>query len=130
MSTRSKDYERLLRDPRWQKRRLEFMSAKGWKCEICGDEREELHVHHVGYDDGLMPWDYEDSRMECLCDTCHTLRHLDHNKVSGYVFKSQHITDRMARVEAVEIEVAQLRVHIAHLNRNLRESAAGDRSAT
>lgn len=130
MSTRSKDYESLLRDPRWQKRRLEFMSAKGWKCEVCGDDREELHVHHRSYIGGNKPWEYEDAWMECLCDTCHTLRHLDKGKVMKYVFKTQGIAERMARVEEVEKDALRSREHIRILSSKLREIVAAKRAAT
>jgi hypothetical protein len=45
----STTYEELLRDPRWQRKRLEKMSEVGWACEICGDKEEELHIHHPSY---------------------------------------------------------------------------------
>ena len=115
MSTQNKEYESLLRDPRWQKRRLEFMSAKGWKCEMCGDDREELHVHHRSYIKGNRPWEYEDSWMECLCGTCHALRHLGYAKVEKYVYKQSGISERMARVEEIEKEARENRTYINHL---------------
>jgi hypothetical protein len=79
-----KDYERKLSDPRWQRRRLEIMQQRGWKCEICGDEKEELNIHHPSYEDGANPWEYRDGSLKCLCRTCHTIMHLDQEKVKAH----------------------------------------------
>ena len=69
-----KSYKKLLRDPRWQKKRLKVFERAGWCCERCGDEKEELHVHHTFYD-GRKPWKYPKSSLECLCKTCHEIEH-------------------------------------------------------
>lgn len=78
------NYSEKLKDPRWQRRRLEKMSASEWKCEICGDGKEELHVHHPYYDSEKEPWEYSDINLQCLCSTCHTLSHLDRKKVDWF----------------------------------------------
>lgn len=67
-------YQRLL-DPRWQKKRLEVMTASDWKCELCGDGSQTLHVHHKEYFKGKEPWDYERNQLACLCETCHENQH-------------------------------------------------------
>lgn len=77
------EYEKKLRDPRWQKKRLEVFEAADWKCADCGDTKEELHAHHTGYD-GREPWDYPLVNLLCLCDTCHTIRHLKPEKVKAH----------------------------------------------
>jgi hypothetical protein len=69
-------YSKSLRDPRWQKKRLEILQARGWKCEECGDKTKELQVHHGYYDRMLKPWEYEDSTMRVMCETCHDSWHL------------------------------------------------------
>ena len=69
-------YRELLRDPRWQRRRLEVMSRADFKCEKCGDAKSELNVHHShGYRSSAMPWEYPDSELECLCKKCHEREH-------------------------------------------------------
>ena len=73
------DYAQKLQDPRWQRKRLEVMQAAGWKCVICGDEKEELNVHHPAYDSSLEPWQY--NNLQCLCKTCHTIQHLPKDKM-------------------------------------------------
>ncbi len=66
-------YSDQLRDPRWQKRRLKVLDAAGWKCEECGAECRELHVHHGYYGKGMKPWEYEPETLHVLCDNCHEI---------------------------------------------------------
>ncbi len=66
-------YRELLKDPRWQKKRLEVMNAANWKCQTCGDSESTLHAHHPKYQSGKMPWEYDD--ILCLCETCHEKIH-------------------------------------------------------
>ena len=64
-------YTELLKDPRWQKKRLEILEAAEWECENCGDKGKTLHVHHKRYRAGAMPWEYERDDLEVLCERCH-----------------------------------------------------------
>lgn len=78
-----KSYSEKLKDPRWQKKRLEMLESSGFRCESCGDTEEELHVHHVYYKKDAMPWDYTDDAYMVLCTKCHNKWHnlktaLDH----------------------------------------------------
>src|SRR2546426_8852141 len=66
------DYAEKLRDPRWQKRRLQVLERAGWKCQSCGREDKTLNIHHLYYLGE--PWDVPPSDLECLCEDCHTLR--------------------------------------------------------
>jgi hypothetical protein len=70
MATR-KTYWEKLRDPRWQKRRLEVMEVAGFRCVICSDDKTTLNVHHKLYRKGSAPWEYADSELMCVCETCH-----------------------------------------------------------
>ena len=64
-------YSEKLKDPRWQKRRLELLNAAGWKCGACGATNKVLHVHHGCYFRGFQPWEYAADLMHVLCDDCH-----------------------------------------------------------
>lgn len=64
-------YSKALRDPRWQKRRLEAMEAAGWMCRQCGTDTQEMHVHHMLYIKGRKPWEYENRHLLALCADCH-----------------------------------------------------------
>lgn len=68
-----KSYGELLRDPRWQKLRLQVMERAGWKCEACGGGEETLNCHHGFYERGNMPWEYDINTLWCLCEGCHQL---------------------------------------------------------
>lgn len=70
-----------LSSPQWQKKRLEVMQAANWRCQFCGDENEELHVHHPFYRYSLKPWEYRASELRCLCRTCHTASHITKSKL-------------------------------------------------
>jgi len=70
-----KTYSELLRDPRWQKKRLEVLESTGWACEFCGAEGSTLHVHHKHYVQGRNPWEYDDTQLAVLCEDCHSVRH-------------------------------------------------------
>lgn len=68
-------YAELLRDPRWQERRLRIMEAAKFSCVNCGTTEKTLAVHHKIYIRGRKPWEYEDHLLECICEDCHTRTH-------------------------------------------------------
>jgi hypothetical protein len=67
-------YSEKLKDPRWQRKRLEVLQAADFKCWDCGESTQTLHVHHCYYEKGLMPWEYPDEALKCLCEYCHAIR--------------------------------------------------------
>lgn len=71
MEKRESEYSKLLRDPRWQKKRLEILNRDKFQCVLCGNDNETLHVHHKIYKSGKKPWEYENSLLVTLCDGCH-----------------------------------------------------------
>lgn len=70
-----KQYWELLRDPRWQRKRLEILQRSDFTCEECGDGRTTLNVHHKLYRKGANPWDYDNSELVALCEQCHESFH-------------------------------------------------------
>jgi len=68
-------YTEKLRDPRWQRRRLEVMQNAGFACERCNADDVILNVHHIVYRRGAEPWDYDDDDLACLCEDCHDREH-------------------------------------------------------
>lgn len=69
-------YSEKLKDPRWQKKRLEILNRDDWTCRYCGDKETTLHVHHELYTKGADPWDYDDYLLTTLCEECHEINHL------------------------------------------------------
>lgn len=73
MNAVRKTYREKLLDPRWQRRRLEVLSAADFTCRDCGSTTNTLHVHHLYYIADSEPWDYPDELLRCLCDQCHAI---------------------------------------------------------
>lgn len=71
----SNQYYDLLKNPLWQKKRLERLEKSNWQCENCGANDNSLHVHHKLYFKNKNPWDYDDEQLEVLCDPCHKNAH-------------------------------------------------------
>lgn len=69
--TNKKTYSEKLRDPRWQKKRLEILSRDEFTCRNCGDTETTLHVHHKYYERNLEPWEYPEEALITLCEICH-----------------------------------------------------------
>lgn len=71
----AKTYAEKLRDPRWQRRRLEILNRSNFTCEACGADDQTLNVHHRLYRKGADPWDYADNELQALCEECHEALH-------------------------------------------------------
>jgi hypothetical protein len=66
-------YADKLRDPKWQKKRLQILERDDWKCCACHDSKTTLQVHHLFYA-RKDPWDYPDKAYQTLCEPCHKFR--------------------------------------------------------
>ena len=66
-----KTYFEKLKDPRWQRKRLEIMQRDEFVCKICYDGESTLNVHHCYYGKKRDPWDYDDDHLMTLCEECH-----------------------------------------------------------
>lgn len=64
-------YSEKLKDPRWQKKRLEILSRDEWMCQYCYDSSSTLHIHHRYYIRNTDPWDYPPEALVTLCESCH-----------------------------------------------------------
>jgi len=74
------EYAEKLKDPRWQKKRLQVFERDNWTCQICGNTKETLCIHHKYYEKDKEPWDYEDDCYQTLCELCHGCKYrLDNN---------------------------------------------------
>lgn len=66
-------YAEKLKDPRWQRKRLEIMQRDEFRCRDCMNSKETLTVHHCHYARGG-PWDTPAELLLTLCQPCHELR--------------------------------------------------------
>jgi hypothetical protein len=64
-------YKEKLLDPRWQKKRLEILQRDNFTCQMCGDTKSTLQVHHKLYIKGNDPWEYPNLMLITLCGDCH-----------------------------------------------------------
>jgi len=68
-------YSDKLKDPRWQKKRLEIFERDNWTCQSCKCTDETLMVHHFFYEHNKEPWEYDLDDLMTLCQTCHKYEH-------------------------------------------------------
>jgi hypothetical protein len=68
----NKAYSEKLKDPRWQRKRLEILERDKWCCQRCFDSTSTLHVHHLRYIPGCEPWSYPQELYLTLCEECHS----------------------------------------------------------
>lgn len=68
---RSIEYAKKLKDPRWQRKRLEILQRDDFACKDCRDRASTLHVHHKYYRWGAEPWEYPELALVTLCEACH-----------------------------------------------------------
>jgi hypothetical protein len=66
-------YSEKLKDPRWQRKRLDILKRDDFTCRDCGAINKTLHVHHCHYDGGD-PWKANDDVLLTLCEDCHIRR--------------------------------------------------------
>lgn len=78
-------YSEKLKDPRWQKKRLEILQRDNWACTFCGDKNSTLHVHHQLYEKGKEPWDASEWVLITLCENCHEIVHFAKTKMEKFL---------------------------------------------
>ncbi len=67
----NRTYAQKLTDPQWQKMRLKVFERDLFQCQICGDTKSNLQVHHKKYYPGLDPWQYLPADLVTICKDCH-----------------------------------------------------------
>jgi hypothetical protein len=99
-----KTYAEKLKDPRWQKRRLDIFNRDGFACQACRDDESTLHVHHLDY--GVDPWEIDGIYLITLCESCHFKEEqLKSTDILGKVF---------ARYGLTRLHVLRLLEHCAY----------------
>lgn len=81
-------YHEKLKDPRWQRKRLEVMERANFTCQKCHDSKRTLNVHHLYYMSKRDPWEYPSFALQCLCEECHNENHLVEKKSGISAFES------------------------------------------
>jgi 5-methylcytosine-specific restriction endonuclease McrA len=72
------DYQLYLKTSHWKKIRCKAIKRADYKCQICSNRHEELHVHHNTYYDSkgnsILFWE-KPSDLICVCEKCHSVIH-------------------------------------------------------
>jgi 5-methylcytosine-specific restriction endonuclease McrA len=89
------EYDELLKDPRWQRKRLEAMQADKFTCQMCFRSDKPLNVHHKKYIQGAAPWEYDTSDLITLCEKCHAKYHRDVAKTKIMIDTLLIISERL-----------------------------------
>jgi len=74
------EYAEKLRDPRWQRKRLEVLQRDDWTCQRCWSKDRTLNVHHKTYLRGHEPWEYDAALLLTLCEDCHPIQQVDNKE--------------------------------------------------
>lgn len=84
-------YGEKLFDPRWIEKRKRILHRDNNQCVICGKAGTKLHVHHKQYhfikrlQKHADPWDYQDSLLTTLCESCHSRGHYRYEVPVKYI---------------------------------------------
>jgi len=97
-----REYRRLLQDPKWKIKAAYIRKRDNHTCKRCGKKSHRLQVHHIKYEDGLLPWEYDNSTLESLCSTCHKK---EHNIKPRKKFKVKKKTTKKLEVKKRTIKV-------------------------
>lgn len=79
-------YSEKLRDPRWQRKRLEIMKRDNFTCLDCKSTIKTLNVHHHRYRRDAQPWDYSPLELGTYCHECHEAREQELKNLATAVF--------------------------------------------
>lgn len=101
-------YAERLQLPQWQKKRLEILQRDKWRCCVCGNDKDSLHVHHKEYLPSRDPWDYSDDNFETLCKACHKKEHTLELLRMPENFVMPHITDYEPEIISITCEIDSL----------------------
>lgn len=90
-------YALLLERREWKAKRDHILIRDGYRCQRCGATEEDgisLHVHHIHYIRGLDPWEYKDTELITLCESCHEHVH-ETEDVPEYHMREGGILERV-----------------------------------
>ncbi len=117
-------YAEKLRDPRWQKKRLQILERDKWRCKACHSADKNLQVHHLYYA-RLDPWEYPDHVYQTLCDDCHGVRQrivdraVERIRLNASVIPTENLRQILTNAENVVMVASS---YFAITNAQLEES--------
>ena len=94
-------YTEAIKNPLWQKKRLQILSRDNFTCQICGHDDKTLHVHHLYYESGMNPWEYPEDAMITLCEDCHKSEHESKKNILKVIDQLNHSGFTMIEIESM-----------------------------
>ena len=79
------DFEKQIKHPKWQKKRLEILERDEYTCQSCGSNSDTLHVHHYLYDKNTLLRDYNNDYLTTLCEDCHNYWHKINREIKEHL---------------------------------------------
>ena len=67
----------------WREKRAQILESDNHSCRDCFS-KSKLQVHHLYYIAKRKVWEYPNSALITLCESCHKKRHLDPTSVSEW----------------------------------------------
>ena len=116
-------YAEKLKDPRWQRKRLEIFQRDGFTCRDCCSNEKTVHLHHCFYQKGD-PWDTDEKFLLTLCCDCHESRQAIEDQIKesiGLLFARMTL-----RVEAVNYPGSDHHVRLTNSLKKLLEDESHD----
>ena len=68
-------YREQYRLPQWQKKRATILAYSKCRCQVCGAQDQQIHIHHSYYIKGRRVWDYPNCSLIAVCWSCHERIH-------------------------------------------------------
>lgn len=109
------EYKEQIKSPKWQKRRLEILQRDNFTCQICGDTKSELNVHHLHYEKGKKIWEYPDSDLITLCQVCHEAEHDKDGEFS--------VDNVINELKKQNITMHEIRIFLSNMKKNIEENS-------
>lgn len=78
-------YQEQLKSPLWQKFRLEILQRDHFRCRCCGNDKDQLHTHHLYYLPKTLLWEYDMDGVVSVCPACHEILTKELGKIAGLI---------------------------------------------
>lgn len=106
------NYAEKLKDPRWQKKRLEIFNRDNWTCRWCKEREKPLSIHHLIYSNGE-PWEQDNKYLITLCEHCHSNDYEFRTNMENILLKS--LRERSVSTD----QICKLMYAFAHIPQNI-----------
>jgi hypothetical protein len=112
MIDRKSEYVQKLKDPRWQKKRLQIFERDEWACQICFDTKSTLIVHHRLYLPNTEPWDYPNELLVTLCESCHEQEGTQFQPVANMLI--DHLRKKFFSNDLIDLALGFYKMDLLH----------------